>query len=182
MWLKYIAIIFLFYISAILQNSFFAHLNLFGAVPNFIFILFFIFVFFIRQSKNHSGYFAVVFYAILAGLFLDIFSYTYFGVSIISLLLIGVIIKKIQSSLQEKNNNNFPFIYFLLLFIVSFILYDLILNIFINNFNVLGIISGFSQVFFAEIFYNICIASVIFFIYKILFVPNASHQLRLFNK
>jgi len=159
MWIKYIFIVLLFYLFSILQNSFFVHFSLFGAIPNLVFVFFFLLAFF-EPKNNH---YQIVFYAISAGLFLDFFSYTYFGVSIILLLLIGSAMKKIQAILHEKRDDRFPLLYFLPLFTISLIFYDLLLNVFLNKFNLAQIVSGFS---ISEIIYNLLFASVAFYVYK----------------
>lgn len=164
MWIKYLVITVLFYLFAVLQNSFFAHFNLFGEIPNLVFIIFFLLIFF--EPKRPKGYpnYQVIFYAISAGLFLDFFAQTYFGVSIFILMVIGVATKKIQTLLREKISNQFPFIYFLPLFLVSLIIYNLLLNVF----SISGII------------FNLLIACVFFYIYKKFFVSGLDdRQLKL---
>ena len=170
MWVKILITIILFYLFAVLQNSFFVHFNLFGAVPNLVFIFFFLITFFDKSKK----YYRAIFYAVVAGLFLDLFSYSYFGVSVIILLLVGFFLKKVQSSLQEKKDNKFPFIYFLPLFIFSFAGYDLLFNLFVGN---------FSKIIIAEIVYNLFAACIAFYIYRIFFAKNnGNRQLKLFAK
>lgn len=167
MWIKYLITIILFYLFAVLQNSFFAHFNLFGAAPNLVFALFFVLIFFI----NKNDYYQIAFIAIAAGLFLDVFSYMRFGVSIISLLIIGFLFKKIQSLLQEKKGNDFPFVYFLPLFFVSLMVYDLILRHI-----------DFNISFLAEIIYNLIFVSIIFYVYKKFLQSKIDNrQLKLFG-
>ncbi|MGA2417823.1 MAG: rod shape-determining protein MreD [Candidatus Staskawiczbacteria bacterium] len=179
MWIKYFIIIVLFYFLEILQNSFFVHFNLFGAIPNLVFVLFFLLVYF-DDSKN---YYQIVFYAISAGLFLDLFSSTYFGVSITLLLLIGFLIKKAQAVLQEKKNNKFPFVYFLPLFIISLLVYSLLLAFFLYKFNIIKIISSINGGFAAEIVYDLLFASITFYIYKKFLQSGINdRQLKLFSK
>ena len=170
MWVKYIFIFFIFYFLAVLQNDFFAHFNLFGAIPNLVFVIFFMLIFFTKKRS----YYEVFFYAISAGLFLDFFSYTYFGVSIISLLIIGFIVKKIQDMLQEKKNDKFPFVYFLPLFLGSLIVYNFLSSIFISKFY-FGSVPG--------IIYNLLIACLAFFAFKkFLNLGFDDRQLNLFEK
>lgn len=170
MWYKNLIVIFLFYIFALLQNSFFTHLNLFGATPNLVFILFFILVFF--STKNAAFLdLEIIFYAIAAGLFLDVFSRSYFGISIFSFLLISFLIKKIRSALQEKKNDKFPIIYFLSLFLASLIIYNLIFT------------ASFSISSIASLIYNLLFACLAFYIYKKFFYSiTNSHQLTLFTQ
>jgi len=160
-WFFPIIAIILFYLLALLQNSFFIYFNLFGAIPNFIFVLFFIFVFF---SKKNS-YYSAIFYAILAGFFLDVFSSVNLGISVALLIIIGLLIKKIQSSLNEKENN-YPFIYFLSLFLISILVYYLSLKacLFFLIPNIINI--AIDQKLFAEIIYSLFFAIIGFLVCK----------------
>jgi len=151
-WFWPIITILLFYFFALLQSSFLIYFNLFGTVPNLIFILFFILVFF----SEKDSYYRLFFCAIMAGTFLDIFSVSKFGISIILLTLIGLAVKKIQTLLKERDDN-YPFAYFFSLFLGSLLAYNLLSqNISIN----------FNQRFFTEIVYSSVIAILGFFIYK----------------
>ena len=155
--IEYIVIFFLFYIFAILQNSFFVHFNFFGAVPNLVFILFYLLAFFSTKKRNYSATWEVTFYAIAAGLFLDVFSSAYFGISIILLLIIGILSKKVQSMLQESSNDKFPITYFLPLFLISWMVYDFTKGLALNQF-VFPSIAG--------IIYNLGTATIGFYIYR----------------
>lgn len=146
MWIKPLVAIILFYFSAILQNGFFAHFVLFGASLNLIFVFFFVFVFFEKQRD----YSRPLFYAIIAGLFLDIFSYASLGISIVLLIIIAFLIKKTQSLLKEEKDN-FSLVRFMLLFSASFILYSLLLQ---------------ARVFIFEIIYNLFFAVLAFYACK----------------
>lgn len=148
MWVKTAAIFFLFYFFALLQNSFFVHFNFFGAVPNFVFILFFALTFFEAKDKM----FLVVFYSVVGGFFADVFSAGLFGLSVALFLITGFLTKKIQSALAVKQNDNFPFSYFLPLFFIFFAIYTFAIK---GNF-----------VFFPQLAYNLIVASAFFWIYK----------------
>lgn len=150
MWFWTLIVISFFYFFAVLQNSFFIHFNLFGAVPNLIFIFFFLLVFFEQRNKSPR----IVFFAITAGLLLDIFSTAYFGVSIILLIAIGLLVKKIQSLLKEAQDK-YPIVYFTPLFLASLIVYDLLRFPF-----------NFGFIFFARILYSLFIALFGFYIFK----------------
>lgn len=149
MWKKALIIVILFYLLALLQNSFFTYFSVFGAIPNLVFILFFLLVFFTK--KNHP--YQILFLVLSAGFFLDIFSHNYFGKYIILLLIIGVLIKKTQSLLKSLNDN-FPFVYFLPLFLIYYIIFE-VFSLF-----------SFSSVFFAGTAYNLIVASVFYFVFK----------------
>jgi len=161
MWLKPFIVIILFYFFAILQNSFFTHFVFSGGVLNLIFILFFLFVFFEKQKS----YYWVFFYAIIAGLFLDIFSYASLGISIVLLIAIAFLIKKTQSLLKEEKDD-FSLVHFALLFFVSFILYSLLLQTCIFIFVVPHVFPKFSISFIVEIVYNLVFAVLAFLICK----------------
>lgn len=161
MWIKYLVIIILFYFFAVLQNTFFVHFNLFGAVPNLVFIFFFLLVFFVPKKINYS----VLFYAIIAGLFLDIFSYKYFGISIILLIIIAYITKKIQSSLKEKKSKD-PFVYFFPTFLLGLLIYELSLMFYLRFLDPLRTPLGFGSIFLGGIIYNLIVASMGFFVFK----------------
>jgi len=147
MWKKILFIIFIFFVFALLQNSFFTHFNLFGASPNLIFILFFLMVFF--GKKNYP----VIFVAITAGIFLDIFSYTYYiGSSIVLLVVIGLLLKKTQLLLKNREDEH-PFVYFLPLFVIFLLIYELFLGI-------------FGQLIIFSLIYNLIVASLGFLVFK----------------
>jgi len=148
-WQKVLITVFLFYIFALLQNSFFSYFSVFGAVPNLVFILFFLLVFFAKKNQLYQ----VLFPAICAGFFLDMFSYSYFGKYIILLLIIAILIKKTQSLLKSLDDN-FPFIYFLPLFLIYYIIFEIFSSFTFN----LG--------FLATIVYNLIVASGIYFVFK----------------
>jgi len=160
-WLWPVTTIILFYFFALLQNSFFVYFSFFGTAPNLVFILFFLLVFF---SKKNS-YYKTLFVAVLAGLFLDVFSVSQIGISIILLIIIGFSIVKIQSLLKEKEEN-YPFTYFLALFSVSFIIYYLLEKICIYFLSPGVATIGLSLKFLAEMAYSLFFAVLGFFVYK----------------
>lgn len=143
-WQKIVIVILLLYIFALLQNSFFAHFSLFGATPNLVFSFFFLLVFF-SEKENYI----VIFLAILAGFFLDVFSYSYLGLSIIILIIIGLLLKKVQSELKVRHDNH-PISYFLPLFIISLLIYDALMSLWLR-FSVFSII--YSAIFGTAFFY-----------------------------
>jgi len=147
MWKKCLIIVILFYLFAQLQNSFFAHYNFFGAVPNLVFALFFTSVFFEKK------YFCVILLSIIAGLFLDIFSYMQLGPSIVLLTGIGVVLKKVQQLLQNRQDN-YPFTYFLPLFVLFFAIYLVLLSL------------SFDLRIITSIIYSAVFAVLMFYIFK----------------
>lgn len=179
MWAKYLIIVILFYFFAVLQNSFFVHLNLLGTTPNFVFIFFLLLVFFSARGGPAFGW-EEIFYAITAGLFLDVFSSAHLGASVVMLIIIGFLTKKICLLLSEKNDK-YPFAYFLSLFFISFIIYNLFFGLYF--FWVFG--KDFVDINWrlaAGLIYNLLSASVIFWVYKIFFSHRMDNrQLSLFK-
>lgn len=181
MWLQYPVIFIIFYFLALLQNSLLAHFNVSGAVPNLVFILFFTLVFFSFSEKRAFNWDAI-FYSAVAGIFLDIFSATIFGLSVILLLLEAFLIKKAQKALRGWQNDNYPVIYFLALFFVSLIAYYLLSNGLNHFFGFSGVKTSLSWSFLAESIYNIAFASLIFWVYKNFIFPKINtRQLSLFR-
>jgi len=171
MWLKPVLTILLFYFFALLQTSFFANFGFFGSLPNLVFILFFLLVFFEDKKSSHL----ILFYAVISGFFLDVFSATYFGYSIIALIIIGILFKKIQNMLSEKKNDKYPIVYFILLFLISFTVYDILLKFALTKFNWAS--------FLSEISYNLLVAIIGFLIYKKYFLRDRNdNQLKLYAK
>lgn len=160
--------ILLFYLFAILQGSFFAHYNAFGAIPNLVFIFFFLVIFF-RLKMDY----AAVFYAVIAGFFLDILSYTFLGPSAVLLLVIGFLAKKMQTSLKEKKDK-YPFAHFAPLFIIWFALYGLSWAAYLYFFDPSHLLISLNFSFLAGIIYNLMLASLGFFVFKKV-IKSAGH-------
>jgi rod shape-determining protein MreD len=156
MWFKYPILFVLFYFFAILQNSFFVHFAFFGAIPNIVFILFLLLVFF----EKRNIYASVAIYAIFAGLFLDLFSSPRFAISSVILLVIGFMVKKIQLQLREKEGDKFPLVYFLPIFFVSLLTFNIFSGI------LSGLIFKFNYGIIAELAYNLLGALIGFYTYK----------------
>src|SRR3989344_9054817 len=150
MWLRLLVIFLLFSLLAILQTSFLTHFSIMGTSLNLIFILFYLVVFFESSQKYIQG----IFSAIMAGFFLDTLSLLYFGVSFIYLLIIVFILKYILYLLHKKKGE-YQLIHFATLFVISFIIY-----------NLLHLMIFFSWIFLIEIIYNLFFAILGFYIYK----------------
>lgn len=168
--IKYLVITLLFYFFAVLQNSFFVHFNILGTAPNFVFILFFILIFF----SPHKGLYSWedLFYSVIAGFFLDVFYYSYFGVSFVLLSIIAVIIKKLLSSLKQRKDK-YSIVYFIPLFFIFFVIYSVLSGIYFYFFSVSGssIVSYvIGWIFLVKIIYNCIFAVIGFYIYKNLWV------------
>lgn len=162
MWQKLLVIFILLYFLALLQSSFFSHFSLFGATLNLVFILFFLLVFFEKKTNHYD----ILFFAIVPGIFLDILSFTYLGPSIVSLIIIGFLLKYTQS-LLKSGDDEYPFVYFLPLFIIFFLAYDLLLVLYLYFLDPNKIIMAFGLQTIFSVIYNFIIASVFFYLYKI---------------
>lgn len=161
MWRKYIIIIGLFYLFALLQGSFFAHFNVFGSIPNLVFIFFFLLIFFEKQDKFYPAFI----WSLAAGFFLDVFFYTYLGPSIILLIIIGFLIKETKLLLKNRGDG-YSFVYFLSLFSVYFIIYQILNMIYLRFFDLSHMPMIFDAKFLSGIFYNLFFASIGFWIFK----------------
>jgi len=170
-WFWAIITIILFYFFALLQSSFFIYFSLFGAIPNFVFILFFLLTFFCSENN----YYKTIFIAILAGLTIDIFYASQIGISIVLLIIIGFLITKTQSSLK-KTDDDYPFIPFFALFLTSFLAYCLLFKICLYFINPGYTIVVFSPKLLAEILYSSFFAILAFFIYKKLSRQKTSNK------
>lgn len=172
MWIKILISAILFYFIALLQNSFFVYFNIFGAVPNFIFIFFFFLVFFSKKK----GYYETIFYSLTAGFFSDIFSPFKMGISIALLLMIGVLIKKVILTLREREEK-YPLIYFVAIFTASFLAYCVSMEIYLCILSQCQILSIFSASFLTEFFYTLFFAALIFLLCK-KFLKNKKDSLQ----
>ena len=113
----------------------------------------------------------------MAGVLLDVFSPYYFGAAISALLLVFMIISVTIESLKQIQDR-YLFIYFILIFIACFIFYNIVLYLFLH---IADISININQRHGVELTYNLVIASLGFFLYKILFVKNTpNRQLKLF--
>ncbi|MFA6190102.1 MAG: hypothetical protein WC711_01120 [Candidatus Staskawiczbacteria bacterium] len=159
MWKKIVPVIFIFYIFVLLQNSFFNHFSLFGVAPNLVFTLFFLLVFF-SPSKLE-----VILLAVIAGFFIDIFSYTYVGPSIILLIILSILLKKVLSSLKNTAES-YPFIYFLPLFVIFLLAYILLKDLYLYFLDPNKMVINLSLNIIYSLVYSSIFATAFFFIYK----------------
>ncbi len=184
MWKKIVAPILLFYFFALLQTSFFVHFSLFGVVPDLVFILYFGFTFYSikkNQLLGNARVYEMVFLAITAGFFLDIFQLSYLGLSVLSFLIIGFALIRAQSALMNKDEG-YPLSYFLSIFIISLLGYYLLLGLFLNYSSPINIFSFFSYKTFFSIIYDSLFAIVFFYLYRITNKINLpTRQLKLFR-
>ncbi len=175
-WIWAIFTFFLFYLFAVLQTSFFSYFNLLGQAPNFVFILFFIFVFFIK--KNY--FIKTLFLAFWAGFLLDVFSVIPIGVSIVLLVILGLSIKKVQILLKEKESN-YPIIQFAVMFVLAFSVYSFSIRLPYYFLGLAHMDFMFTQEFFLGIIYNLSIALIIFCLADISIKPKDSKNKNRFS-
>lgn len=176
MWLRYPIIALLFFILALFQISFLAYFNIMGITPNLVFILFFILIFYecLKHTFFATEYFFVFSLIVLAGFLLDVFSYFYFGLSIISLLGVYLLVKLIIYFIRE-NQDKYFIIYFLAIFLLCFFIYNALLDILSNTYS-------FNKSISIELLYNLALACLGFYIYKkIDDLAKKGKQLSLFN-
>ncbi len=108
---------------AILQASFLPHFELLGSVPNLM-LVFVISWCILKNYKNG------LYGAVLGGFLLDLFSSTFFGINMISLIITMIIIYLIISHFVDMNNiytrigiiTLATLFYYLLIFLIFFIL------------------------------------------------------------
>lgn len=164
----------LFLFAIFLQVGFFAFFNIYGAFPNFVFILFFTFIFFERRGEYYSG----IVMALTTGFLLDLFSPFNFGFFIISVLFSYFVFKLINHFLEE-GKNKYATIRFLPLFLICFFSYLAMLFLVESLFKITPNIEH--KYVFTSIIYNAIFAFVVFHIYKkILGQKLQENQLKLF--
>jgi len=190
MWLKFLIIALLFFVAALMQVSFLPHFNIMGVVPNLVFILFFILIFFGEPADSDQGkqneYYDIFFLVIVAGFFSDIFLHSYFGLSIIALSVVYYFKKLAVYFMGEVKDKYFIF-YFIPIFLACFTLNDIILylfSIFLSFFprseTPFAGQFNFGLVILISLIYNLIFACVGFYIHKkISDFVNKNRQLKL---
>ena len=125
---RIIILILLFYFLILLQNSFFAQMAIYGAVPNLALILACLVSFFFSQKTRKSdrdeyNKYAAISLVAAAGIMVDIFSQSFFGVSILSFLIIYFFMRKSLDLLLDMPKK-YQIFYFLPMFLVSLFIYN----------------------------------------------------------
>lgn len=159
MWTKYVITTIIFFILALLQASFFSYFSVLGVVPNFVFILFFLILFFYKKDRIF-----IIFNAIVAGFCLDIFSTSIFASSIVSFLIISFIAEKLFLNLKETGEK-FSVFHFVLFFVLFFIFNELFLYLvdyFLSNLS----FGNLSWIFLVQLIYNLLFAIIGFYVFK----------------
>ena len=155
---KVLILIIFFYTLALLQTSFFIHFNIYGVGPNLILISVILLNFFEKPNKN-SGLLA----AGMAGFFLDLFSNFPLGLNVFALIILAFLIKKILGILKEEN-----IIYFIPLFILAMIFYNLFPVVFSAGLKLSFPSSfNFGKLEIFEIVYNLVLGILGFYLVKL---------------
>jgi len=171
---KYSVFLILFFISALVQQNMFPRLHIAGNVPNFVFTLFFVLLFFQNIRDHKEGFFL----AIVAGSITDLFSTFYPGTSIVILLTVCGVFKitvYFLNQMQEK----YQFIYFVLLYSLFSMLYNIAYNMAAYFPHIL---SALNPYVFVQLAYSLPIAVLVFSIYQYIIIKSkANRQLTLFR-
>jgi rod shape-determining protein MreD len=109
----------LFYILVVFQTSFLISFSIKEQIPNLVLIALFLIIF---LGKEMSSSFPIE--SFLAGFFLDLFSSKTFGLSIVILVAITFLLKKILRELRVDN-----FISFAFLFLIFLIDYEILIGV-----------------------------------------------------
>ena len=170
-WLKQVIIAVLFIFFAILQASFFPYVAIAGAVPNLVFALFFVLIFFEPQQAYFEGFLAVL----IAGLVQDIFLPPYFGISMGSLLIVYFLYKSIGHFLKGDQRKYLIF-YFMIVFSLLFGAYNALLygaSVLLNfEFNI-------GPATLTSLAYSLVFAAAGFYVGRNIFSENSHNQLKL---
>lgn len=153
---QYPLIFLLFFLLVAVQTSFLVYFVA-PASLNIVFIVFFIITFFRNISDKYEKELIIPF---TAGLFLDAFYMPHFGFSIIMMTFIYFLVRALKSLIQDIEGGN-SFIYFVLLFFSTHVLYQIGSGFF------LGFPADFTGDVFLMAVYNSMAAMVGFSIYKI---------------
>jgi len=173
MWISYIFLIPLFCIFALLQNSILAYFNIFGAYPNLVFVLFFTLIFFEGRDERDTGFW----FAIIAGFSLDIFSSSYFGLSVISLAII-YFSKKFSKYFLKESTGEMTIFYFLPTFLIYFIVYNISMYLLSIAFGLQRDLASITEII-ATLVLNSIVAMAGFYIYNLFVKQKNNDQLKL---
>jgi len=111
-----------FFLASLVQVSFLPYFSISGALPNVIFTVFFLSIFFANTKSYAFG----LFVCIIAGFFLDLISSFYFGVSMAALLGVYAAYHLSFGVLHQRNESARIF-YFLAYFAAALVVYNALL-------------------------------------------------------
>ena len=167
--IKYSVLALLFFFFSLIQASFLPFFSVMGQIPNLVFILFYLVLFFDENDE-------ALFWAVVAGFLLDVFSPFYFGTSILILIFI-YLARKLFSYFLKDIQGKYFIVYFIALFSLNFILYNILMY-------VSSIVFGFGLpiglVLIVSLVYNIVVLVPGFYMYRFLAKPDyLENQLKL---
>lgn len=160
MFYKYLILIVFFYFISLIQNSFLVHFSILGVIPNLILILTCLFTFF----EKPQSYYGIV-SAVIGGFFLDIFSGSFIGMSILSLIIIYFLIKEFLRRLKDIPSE-YLFLYFILILIFVLLFYELFVSLFSVLFNYSSLSFFHIYALLVKITYNLILGLIGFFLFK----------------
>lgn len=174
MFFKQLVFIFLFFIFFFAQTSFLPGFNIISPVPNLVFILFFLIIFFEEKKIRIHSFFP----ELAAGFFLGIPPVSFFVLPVILLSVIHFL-KETMDYFLEKTQGKYAIFNFIFLFSVCFVLYNALMGgislLLIFQFN-------FGLHIFQNLIFNVIFAIVGFYIWKtIINYGGKNRQLKLFN-
>ena len=147
---KYLILILVFWISVLLQQSFFCHFTVAGTSLNLVLMVVVILNFF-REEKVFTGF--------LAGAILDIFSSLPFGTFFLTLGVLSFLIKKLARLFQKSSIFSLLIIFAFSLFFYKFVSGSVG--------GLLSFISSFSlPLFLLELVFNFAFLTLFFFLQK----------------
>lgn len=177
MWFRYFLIVLIFFTAVLLQVSFLPYFNIMGAFPNAVLLAFFFYMLFFETSDrvvSNEGFFG----ALVAGFFLDIFSYKYYGFYMVLFLFLYLLVKTALHFLQERQDTYF-ILYFLFLFLLYFFVFKISENIILHSFNVNFLLTKMT---IATFIYNLVFTFLLFYCFnKLPRFNNRKKQLTLFT-
>ena len=121
--LAFAALFLLMFLCSALQRSFLPYFSVMSAIPNLVFTIFFLLIFFEPKYEYATGIFAVT----AAGFLLDIPLSPYFGIAMGSLVAVYAFRKAIIFFLKE-GTGNYRMFHFLALFCAGFLGYQGLLH------------------------------------------------------
>ena len=178
---KILTFILVFYFLILLQNSLLSYFKVFGTIPNLILISVILATFFEREKvifepeQNLS-----ILSAFFGGFFLDIFSNRPIGLSIISLLLLVFILKKILKISETENILWCIFIFVFSIFLFKFFSF-LAVGLINFPFSLKGFLSLFPEYFSnstgAEIVYNLILGILGYYLLELQNIIQGKHRI-----
>jgi hypothetical protein len=149
---KSLTIILLAFFLTVLQIGFLPNYTFFGAVPNLVFILFFLVIFFSNERYNVFQALYSVFFGFLIEMTSG--SFEFVGLFVVLLFFMGFILKKMQRSFIS-GYDRFPVEQFVFLFLFFCAIFEFMFA----EFNL-------SRIFWLNIFCDCILSSIGFYIFK----------------